>query len=256
MDSTLTKFFSPFWDTNLLFKVAELSLPSGWSKHAYGEETHARASCSSTPLHSLSHQHPYQQDLFDCTRKNCVLLHQRKAAEQHSREQKEEDRNKADGITFTQNLSDTTTGRGEEETEVLSFVQLIWGTQLSCHLLLTKVTPYLNAHQGISMSLFKHLHLLTHFAVFKTGPFLTALTSHREEENRSQIVLLLYRRHYFSTRTVTISSRVGRRFGRRGNVFLPQLSGPLGGRAFEFELLNVVPAYSGHFWFRFRLQGT
>lgn len=109
----------------------------------------------------------------------------------------------------------------------------------------------------VFLSIYTFSEWNTHFAVFKTTPLLTdCSTFHREEEKSSQILLLLCRKHYFNTQIVTISSRVGRRFGRRCNVFLPQWSGPLGGRAFEFELLNVVPAHSGRFWFAFRLRGT
>lgn len=78
---------------------------------------------------------------------------------------------------------------------------------------------------------------------FKAGPLLIDFPQGRGEPLTNSAT----NRHYFSTQTVTISSRVGRRFGRRGNVFLPQLSGPLCGRAFEFELLNVVPVCFGRF---------
>lgn len=150
----------------------------------------------------------------------------------------------------TNKLQDVTTERGEVGRKVLFFVQLILGTRLSCHLLL-KVSHYLNTHQGTcmpvpastlggkhSLGYFKPLLQLTGCSNFLQGREPLAQSC----SGAAGIVSVL---------TLTISSRVGRRFGRRGNVFLARLSGPLGEPAFVFEVLNVVSTDSGGSWFSF-----
>lgn len=150
----------------------------------------------------------------------------------------------------TNKLQSITTERGEVGRKVLFFVQLILGTQLRCHLLL-KVSHYLNTHQGICLSVSASTlggkHSLGYFKPLLQLTGCSNFLQSREPLTQSCSGAA----GIISVLTLTISSRVGRRFGRRGNVFLARLSGPLGEPVFVFEVLNVVSTDSGCSWFSF-----
>lgn len=107
--------------------------------------------------------------------------------------------------SHTNTLQNITTERGEVRRKVLSFVQLTLGTRLSCHLLLTKASRYLNAHQdtctAVSASTLGGKRSLGYF---KTGPLLQLTDCSNFLQGRGEpltTVLLLCSKHRFSAKT-------------------------------------------------------